>query len=329
MSVRKCGTCKHYEPAPIWRRGWCRNPTLYSPQQSHLVGEDDLDCDRGMGNHWEAIERASMFQHGESGSFGHAPSATTSGASEQTTGNPVPIHLSRIGDQHGGITRRGGDVSQFGGSGRPSGPGGFGSGGGGNDEERGYPPYGEPEGGDPERFVPGRQYEYQVEERYWTDYLRIAAPVLGVILMLGLVWFWVASLLDDREDEDVDVTPDVSGPVIVGETPTPNEGQAEGDETPEPPLAVTTPTPEEPDDAPEQPAELGPGATVVVSNTDGAGLNMRAAPSTTADVQQELSEGAQLTITGESVEAEGYTWWPVESAESSGFVVADFLTLSE
>ena len=38
MTGRKCGSCKHYEPAPIWRKGWCRNPLLYSPQQSHLVG---------------------------------------------------------------------------------------------------------------------------------------------------------------------------------------------------------------------------------------------------------------------------------------------------
>ena len=34
---RKCSTCKFYEPAPIWRKGWCRNPLLYAPQQSHLV----------------------------------------------------------------------------------------------------------------------------------------------------------------------------------------------------------------------------------------------------------------------------------------------------
>ena len=51
---RKCSTCKFYEPAPIWRKGWCRNPLLYAPQQSHLVAEDDLDCSRGLSDYWEA-----------------------------------------------------------------------------------------------------------------------------------------------------------------------------------------------------------------------------------------------------------------------------------
>ncbi|MDQ3549250.1 MAG: hypothetical protein M3439_10590, partial [Chloroflexota bacterium] len=55
MTGRKCGSCKHYEAAPIWRKGWCRNPMLYSPQQSHLVSEEELDCERGMGNYWEIL----------------------------------------------------------------------------------------------------------------------------------------------------------------------------------------------------------------------------------------------------------------------------------
>ena len=33
------------------------------------------------------------------------------------------------------------------------------------------------------------------EERYWTDYLRIAAPVLGVIILLALAWFWFSHLI--------------------------------------------------------------------------------------------------------------------------------------
>lgn len=54
---RKCGTCKYFEPAPLWRKGWCRHPLLYAPHQSHLVSEDDLDCDRGMTNYWEPAEQ--------------------------------------------------------------------------------------------------------------------------------------------------------------------------------------------------------------------------------------------------------------------------------
>src|SRR5688572_28525613 len=70
MPDHKCSTCKHYEPAPMWKKGWCRNPLLYSPQQSHLVGEDDLDCNRGMGSYWEPID------HTTSAAAESAPLAT-------------------------------------------------------------------------------------------------------------------------------------------------------------------------------------------------------------------------------------------------------------
>src|SRR3954470_1164390 len=52
----KGSTCKFYEPARIWRKGWCRTPPLYAPQQSHLVAEDDLDCSRGLSDYWEAAD---------------------------------------------------------------------------------------------------------------------------------------------------------------------------------------------------------------------------------------------------------------------------------
>lgn len=53
---RKCSTCKFYEPSPIYRKGWCRNPLLYAPQQHHLVADDDLDCSRGLSDYWEAAD---------------------------------------------------------------------------------------------------------------------------------------------------------------------------------------------------------------------------------------------------------------------------------
>ncbi|MBA2277950.1 MAG: SH3 domain-containing protein [Chloroflexia bacterium] len=56
------------------------------------------------------------------------------------------------------------------------------------------------------------------------------------------------------------------------------------------------------------------------------GLNMRADPSTDGDVVTKLNSGDEVTITGEAVEAEGYVWWPVETADGeTGWVVEDFL----
>lgn len=53
---RRCSTCRHFQPAPLWRKGWCRNPLLYAPHQNHLVDERDLDCSRSFGDYWEPVE---------------------------------------------------------------------------------------------------------------------------------------------------------------------------------------------------------------------------------------------------------------------------------
>lgn len=68
---------------------------------------------------------------------------------------------------------------------------------------------------------------------------------------------------------------------------------------------------------------LAEGGTATV-NTDG--VNLRAEPTTGADVVSVLNTGTTVTITGASQEADGYTWWPVEvDGGDSGWVVADFL----
>lgn len=54
---KKCATCRHYEPSPLRKRGWCRNPLLYDRNTNHLVEEDTLGCSRGFGsvNYWEPL----------------------------------------------------------------------------------------------------------------------------------------------------------------------------------------------------------------------------------------------------------------------------------
>jgi hypothetical protein len=237
------------------------------------------------------------------------------------------------GDQ-GQSERRGGDVSQYGGPGRPTGPDDYGSGSGhGGDDDRYTAPFDEQGGGhDPYGGDERTPFGYQPEERYWTDYLRIAAPVVGVILMLGLVWFWVSNMVggdnDDANGDDIDT----SGPVIPAETETP-ETAIEEEETDDA-LAVATPDDEENGEAdqdgeePEAPTTIGPGATVVVVGTGEAGLNVRQSASTEAEVVSSVPDGTEMTITGESQEADGFTWWPVEFNGQNGFVAADFVELS-
>jgi outer membrane biosynthesis protein TonB len=53
---RRCRTCRHFEAAPLLGKGWCRNPTLYSPNQQHLVDAGSLDCQQAFGDFWESDE---------------------------------------------------------------------------------------------------------------------------------------------------------------------------------------------------------------------------------------------------------------------------------
>ncbi len=52
---RKCSTCKHYQPSPLWRKGWCRNPLLYDRNTNHLVEADSLSCNRTFIDYWEPM----------------------------------------------------------------------------------------------------------------------------------------------------------------------------------------------------------------------------------------------------------------------------------
>jgi Bacterial SH3 domain len=53
---RKCSTCRHYQPSPLWRKGWCRNPLLYDRNTNHLVEADSLACNRTFIDYWEPIQ---------------------------------------------------------------------------------------------------------------------------------------------------------------------------------------------------------------------------------------------------------------------------------
>jgi hypothetical protein len=312
MTGRKCGSCKYYEAAPIWRKGWCRNPLLYSPQQSHLVGEEDLDCERGMGNYWESSQA--------SGPLPYIPL------------HPVSIHQSqRVGDyadepiRRAPITTSGGHpiFPVTGSSGYPGDP---------DDDD--LPPPVDRRSADPRGRE--RQLDYYSEERYWTDYVRIGLPIVGVILILLVALLWIIPFFGDDDDngnQGASNTPQATMPVIEASPTTTT--QASADETPR--ITLTTqPGTTPPADAPtattaaEPPAtggEIYNGAIVAVSNTGGTGVNMRSIASVDGDIVAVALDGTELTVIGEAEEADGYIWWPVEGEIGSGYIVQDFLTL--
>jgi hypothetical protein len=307
MTGRKCGTCKHFEPAPIWRKGWCRNPLLYAPQQSHLVSEEDLDCERGMGNYWELSSSVDL-----DATVGVEPAPV-----ERTV---IPMQLippldtgapsvSQTGQQIFPVTGSSGYSNDPSGSDLPPGGG------------RG--------GGD-------RQFTYYSEDRYWTDYLRIAAPILGVILMVVLFWLWASSFLGDDDDDDTGNINGTSTIPTIGATAPASPTGAAGTSTviviSTAPPQGTTPTGPAP--TATTPPDTGPeifnGATVQIANTGGAGVNLRTEATTSSEIIDTLLDGTVLTVSGEAVDAEDFRWWPVTTETgAAGWVVEDYLQLVE
>lgn len=317
MTGRRCGTCKHFEHAPIWRKGWCRNPLLYSPQQSQMVSEDEIDCERGMGNYWEPsldyLDQTARrgFQEPVAEAFSSVGRSNTS-TSPLRSSSGMPVF----------------PVSGSSGYNDPPPPGG---------PDRG-PLW---SGGGDDRGDLG----YYQEERYWTDYLRIAAPLLGVAILVIIFWFWMASFFGDDNDDNGDAanatttaeslptlstttTPSATGEVSTEGPGTivipPGDGTAPADGT-EPAGGEQTPPPD---------GETGGGALYVgalaqVANTGGTGVNVRADTSTTADILDLYLDGTEVQITAGPFEAEDYVWWEVSRDGAVGYIVEDYLELIE
>lgn len=79
----------------------------------------------------------------------------------------------------------------------------------------------------------------------------------------------------------------------------------------------------EADGGEETAGTLASGGTATVTDD---GVNVRSEPSTSGDVVTALAAGETVTITGDSQDGDGYTWWPIETSDgSTGWIVADFL----
>ena len=200
---------------------------------------------------------------------------------------------------------------------------------------------------------------YQPEERYWTDYLRIALPVVGLLLMLGLFWFWAASLIGDEDDDNPDDLAAVATATVPAQTPTPSAPpvtEAAGDETnngagdeTEPTDGEETPPAddtsgnadddEDPGAADDESSgdegngnseescdtDLCPGDSVITNDPD---VRFRDAAGTDSEVIATLPEGTELIVLDdEQVDDGEFIWIPVEDLDGqAGFVASEFLT---
>jgi hypothetical protein len=180
---------------------------------------------------------------------------------------------------------------------------------------------------------------YQPEERYWTDYLRIALPVVGLLLMLGLFWYWASAVIGDDDNNEPTVRPEVT--IITEPTPTattqPQVDINPETVTPEPTQGGTQAPDSSGEEATEAPTdgtdEAAPGKgfttgdTVVMSEE----ANLRVEGSLEADVIEPLPAGTELEVLGPGVESGGYIWIEVRvvDTEQEGFVADEFVEAAE
>jgi hypothetical protein len=310
---------------------------LYSPQQSHLVDQQSLDCARRYGNFWEPAS-------------GIAAEASGTADSGETLDNKRRLRLFQpppqlIAVPAGAIASSagGGDTSRR--DQHTSRPANFGGGGGGGPGDQPSPPGGSrvnrtglPQGQE-------RTVSYQPEERYWTDYLRIALPVVGLLLMLGLFWYWASAVIGN-DNNDPPSTPQNNVALVTDPTLTPTQTVP----VQLPQETVTVPATEETGGGEQQPADETPttesndpaaedtpeaagkgfvaGEYVVTTSGD---VNLRADKSTDSESLALLEADTQLLVTEPATQKDGQHYWVgVETpGGQTGYVADEFLAPSE
>ncbi len=83
---RKCGNCRYFEPAPLWRKGWCRNPRLYDRRANHLVDAATIDCEQVFRAriYWEPVPIAEISE--PASGPGYSPFVGQAGETGQADG---------------------------------------------------------------------------------------------------------------------------------------------------------------------------------------------------------------------------------------------------
>ncbi len=201
-----------------------------------------------------------------------------------------------------------------------------------------------------------RTVHFQPEDRYWTDYLRIALPVIGLVLMLGLFWYWASTFIGGSNNNEP-VSNQTPGQAIIADTNASPTAEATTPATGKTPAANTGTQNQQPAETPaakptKPAANTGTGdnqagdnqaannqpATKPASSSGGTfaegdqvsvttdGLNMRDAPSTTGNALTQLSKGDKLTILAGPEQGDNYNWYQVQTADGTkGWVASEFI----
>lgn len=316
MPEQKCSTCKHFESAPMKGRGWCRNPLLYAPQQSQLVDQETLGCRTRTGSFWEssAEDAPSVAELAPRRSNGPAedvrvyrPVANPGivGTAPRSEVSRDDLDSPRLQPEHQ----------------RPD-----------MDPATETPPNGGRSNG-PQRQE--RTVSYQPEERYWTDYLRVALPVVGLLLLLGLFWYWASQVIgdDSGSPRPTPIPSVVITAVVAAPTTTQQAVITPANLTPTSPAVEPTQATDQ-----QNPTEAAPSDATEPSGTSGGfnvgdnvitndSVNMRADASQTSEPVILLPANTELEVIGAGQVNGQYTWIQVRDPVTGkeGWVADQFV----
>lgn len=317
---RKCGNCRYFEPAPLWRKGWCRNPRLYDRRANHLVDAATIDCEQVFRAriYWEPVPVPEPID----ADMPVIDSYRDARPSEEPT----------YADGGGRARRQGDGVL------RPTG-------------NRPVIQRREKATATPNLVgKPSQVRKWLMENIPYYD--RIDGPITRWNVKMWLPWVVVVLLLfivllnvvggkkDPKTDDGTLASSTVGALTSVPGTGTPGATKgsgtaaanpvANGSPKPTSTLSNAVPTATV---APATPTTAAKTVAKVV-NTQGKGVKMRKEPHISSatepsNVLAQIAEGQEVEITGPYKTAEGLNWWPVTYKGQSGWVAQDYLQKKE
>ena len=300
---RKCLSCRHYQPSPLWRKGWCRNPLLYDPQTNHLVEAESLACSRTFIDYWEPreggaaadtalpadggprpVRRAPSIPLTPTGPGGAPLRSSAVPAPLQPPGNiPRPPQLSLVKPLAPPAPESTHELAT---APRPL-----------------IPPPVPPTALDEQAAVGHPAVRVEQDYPMPEDRSRIQAILSGALLVAVLVAA-VVLLKPFPNLGAPDATPTIPA-LIVAIIPT---------NTPVPPTATPAPT--------AVPTPLPPPVMAVGGNAEVTGLNgglrVRQTPSLNGRILGAMNNGTRVQLKGGPQTADGVTWWQVSGWDAKG-----------